>query len=105
MGVATVLPRVTDAEMADFEGLLKIPRDRREGQLVANYDRVYETVESAIDTYALPKPIMFHSETINRTALLYFNTDEKVKREHVYCGRVCVPFFLPSFRGVALLLE
>ena len=84
MGVATVLPRVTDDEMTDFDGLLKTPGDRREGQLVANYDRVYKTLEAAIEAHSLPKPIMFQSETINRTSLLYFNTDEEVKKGICY---------------------
>ena len=45
-----------------MEGALKRPKDRKEAQTLANYDRVYSIVEAGIVKYNLPRPLLFHSE-------------------------------------------
>ena len=79
IGVATVLPKVTQDEMEELAGVLKKAGDKREGQILANYDRVYKTISAAITEYDLQKPVLFQSVEIDRTSAIYFNTNQEVR--------------------------
>ena len=41
-GVDTVLPVVKPAEIAEYTGILKKPGDKREAQVIKNYDRLVQ---------------------------------------------------------------
>ena len=49
MTVDLCIPKVTPEEMEYFAGDLKVPGDRREGQLLAVYDRVYIYLKSEME--------------------------------------------------------
>ena len=61
-----------------MEGALKRPKDRKEAQTLANYDRVYSIVEAGIVKYNLPRPLLFQSDADRRTSLTFFNKNEEV---------------------------
>ena len=67
-----------DEEVAALEGVLKRQKDRKEAQIIANYDRVYAIIDSAIEKYSLERPLLFQTETDRRTSLTFFNTNEEV---------------------------
>ena len=78
IGETSVLPEVLDEEVAALEGVLKRQKDRKEAQIIANYDRVYAIIDSAIEKYSLERPLLFQTETERRTSLTFFNTNEEV---------------------------
>ena len=41
-----------------------------------NYDRVYTSIEKAIDRFELPKPGVFKKGYIDRTSLTYYNKEQ-----------------------------
>ena len=71
-----------------MEGALKRPKDRKEAQTLANYDRVYSIVEAGIVKYNLPRPLLFKSDSDKRTSLTFFNKNEEVmiKRGEILRG-------------------
>ena len=77
-GVETILPRVSSAEVAQLEGVLKMKGDRREGQIIKNYDRMTEKCQEASEKYKLKPPPLFETPGIDRTSLIYFNNDPEV---------------------------
>ena len=77
IGVANVLPKVTKDEMEELAGVLKKAGDKREGQILANYDRVFKTISAAIKEHDLQRPILFQSNEIDRTSAIYFNTNQE----------------------------
>ena len=80
IAVKCCIPKVTDQEMENFSEELKIPGERREGQLLANYDRLFIILREKIVQYDLDVPILFkNNDAINRLALTYFNTNREVR--------------------------
>ena len=78
LGVSAVMPRITSQELRDLSSVLKKPGDDRQGQLVRNYDRFYAFILELIHKYQLDPPELFRNNEIDRTALLFYNTDKKV---------------------------
>ena len=78
LGVDTLLAKVTSLEMEDLAAVLKKPDDKRDGQVVAQYDRFYIAVKDRAVEFGIPLPPLFETDGIDRTALIYFNTDEEV---------------------------
>ena len=64
--------------MEDLAAVLKKPDDKRDGQLVAQYDRFYTAVKDRAVEFGIPLPALFEKDVIDRTALTYFNTDDEV---------------------------
>jgi hypothetical protein len=85
MGLNTMLKRVTDAETAVYDGLLKKDRDDREAQVFLHYDRVHAALDDAITEYRLERPLLFHRNPIDRTALTFYNNRE-VRIAYYYRG-------------------
>ena len=78
MGIDMLLPKVTNQEMEALDTVLKTPGDKREGQVIANFDRMYQHIKDKAQELNIPLPLLFESDSINRTALIYFNTDKEV---------------------------
>ena len=78
MGIDALLPKVTELEMETYEAILKKPGDKREGQLLANFDRVYTILKEGALKYGFPLPLLFQHDNIPRTSLTYFNTNREV---------------------------
>ena len=82
------MEKVTNEEMEELAGVLKNPKDKRgEGQVQANYDRVFRKVQIAIEEHGLVKPVLFDCDGIDRKSLVYFNTNQEVS---VLCGPACI---------------
>ena len=79
LAIEICLPRASPAEMEDLAGDLKRPGDKRGGQTLAMYGRLYGYMKDAIEKYGLRKAILFESEGIDRRSLIAFNTDTEVK--------------------------
>ena len=81
MTVDLCIPKVTPEEMEYFAGDLKVPGDRREGQLLAVYDRVYIYLKSEMEKcVGLELPLLFRGNEVDRLALTYFNMDTEVNK-------------------------
>ena len=78
MGIECLLPKVTNNEMEVLAPVLKKPGDKREGQLLANYDRVYMHIRDMAIEHNITLPPLFEADDIDRTCMIYFNTDEEV---------------------------
>ena len=78
MGLETLLPKVTNAEMEVLNSVLKKSGDKRECQLLANYDRVYMYLRDMAITYNIPLPDLFEKDGIDRTCMIYFNSNQEV---------------------------
>ena len=78
LAIVICLPTATPAEMEDLAGDLKKPGDKRGGQTLAMYGRLFECMKNAIEKYGLRKAILFESEGIDRRSLIAFNTDTEV---------------------------
>ena len=85
MGVKCILPKVSDEEIANLteDDVLKRDHkgriDRRGAQVVANYDRVYISLQELIVKHTLPPPMLFQTgPSIDRTSLIYFYTEPQV---------------------------
>ena len=72
------LPRVTEVEMEDLAGHLKKAQDKREGQILAIFDRLFMFLKEEIAMYNLREPLVFLSEGIDRRCLTAFNSNEEV---------------------------
>ena len=64
--------------MEALDSVLKTPGDKREGQVIANYDRVYMHVREKALEHNIPLPILLEKDDIDRAALIHFNTDQEV---------------------------
>jgi hypothetical protein len=89
MGIDALLPKVTELEMETYESILKKPGDKREGQLLANYDRVFKMLKDCALKYEIPLPLLFQQDTIPRTSLTYFNTNREVGSFTFIQGKIC----------------
>ena len=78
LGVDCILPRCSDTELNDLEDVLKKPRDRREGQVIIGYDRLFTALKNICERLSLRTPPLLKSETIDRMSLTYFNTNREV---------------------------
>ena len=78
MGANAILSKVTDDEMVDLDCVLKRSGDRREGQILANYDRVFKILNCVCDDLELVKPPLMMKNCVDRRSLIYFNTGEEV---------------------------
>ena len=76
LGLCTMLNRITDLELAAYDGILKTDGDDREGQILLNYDRVHSELDDAITKYGLDRPLLLQSGTIDRTSLTCYNNRE-----------------------------
>ena len=77
LGLATMLETLTDYQLKQYEGILRVDGDPREGQILVNYDRMYFELEGAIEKYNLEKPLLYSGFSgIDRTALTFFNRRE-----------------------------
>ena len=79
LALETCVPPVTNAEMEDISHLLKIPGDKREGQVIASYDRVYTALKRAGVQHGFPVPSVFEPEHIDRRSSTYFNSSSEVR--------------------------
>ena len=73
LALSSMLPEVTDEQIADYEGILKEPGDDREAQLIHNFDNVHGHVKQQIAEHELDEPPLFKKGYIDRNCLLYFN--------------------------------
>ena len=78
VAVELCIPTVSDKEMQDLYDELKQPGDKRDGQVLAIYDRVFELIKMKIEEFDLRVPVLFQSDEINRLALTYFNANREV---------------------------
>ena len=76
LGLNGMLPVVTDEQLADYEGLLKVDGDEREAQVVLNYDRIYEFIREAIAKHKLDPPALFLKGHIDRLSLTFYKTSQ-----------------------------
>lgn len=84
MGVATLLQRISRAELAELSEVLQNPNDKRAGQVIFSYDNIYKYCKDVIKSLGLVDdiPALFDSEDIDRTALIWFN--KKQARFKIY---------------------
>ena len=80
LGVKCILPRVSRDELDGLAGVLKQPRDRREGQVLIGYDRLFSALKEAVIRFDLNMPPLLRSENIDRMSLIYFNIDRTVRK-------------------------
>ena len=81
MGIETLLAKVTNREMEVLDSVLKKPGDKREGQLLANYDRVYMYIKDLAMEHNIPLPPLFETDDIDRESLIYFNSNKEVSTQ------------------------
>ena len=67
--------------MEDLAEDLKKPGDKRDGQVLAIYDRVFQLIKRKIEEFDLKVPVLFQSEEVNRLALTYFNGNREVNNQ------------------------
>ena len=72
----TVPPSYTLSE--EMEDVLGTPGDKREAQLLYQYDNIVIALKEKITEYDLEAPPIFLGDGIDRTALIYFNKKEQV---------------------------
>ena len=80
LALETCVPAVTKEEMGDISHVLKIPGDKREGQVIASYDRFYKAIKGAAEEYGFPVPAAFQLDQIDRRSSTYFNTNMEVNK-------------------------
>ena len=95
LGVDCILPRCSDTELNDLEDVLKKPRDRREGQVIIGYDRLFTALKDICERLSLRTPPLLKSETIDRMSLTYFNTNREVFSHYsgILYAEVCFAFY------------
>ena len=79
LALEACVPPVTKAEMENISHTLKIPGDKREGQVIASYDRVYSALKEANQLYGFRVPAVFEEEHIDRRSSVYFNSNNEVR--------------------------
>ena len=88
LGLNGMLPVVTDEQLAEYEGLLKVAGDEREAQVVLNYDRIYEFIREAIYKHELDPPPLFQKGHIDRLSLTFYKTSQvRVYNGHIFYAR------------------
>ena len=73
LGLDCLLEKITDDDLLAYEDVMKDPDDDRFAQVLLNYDRVHSALADAITEYTLDPPLLFQTQTIDRTALTYYN--------------------------------
>ena len=81
LGLSCMLDRITDQELALYNGLLKTDGDDRQGQVLLHFDRVHTALEIIIAELNLTRPLHFKCSPIDRTALIFYNEREVIKGE------------------------
>ena len=81
VAVEYCIPKVSEKEMEDLAEDLKKPGDKRDGQVLAIYDRVFQLIKRKIEEFDLKVPVLFQSEEVNRLALTYFNGNREVNNQ------------------------
>ena len=79
LGMSCILPRITDSELRELHGVLNRAGDDRQGQLIRNFDRFFLSIHKLIVKCDLEPPLVFVSGEVDRTALLHYSSDKKVK--------------------------
>ena len=74
----TCVPPVSKEELESVSHLLNKPGDKREGQVIASYDRIYSVMKEKIVEHGFRTPIVFESDEIDRRSSTYFNTNSEV---------------------------
>jgi hypothetical protein len=80
MGLDAFLPRITQVQLTDISDVLANPKDKRQGQIILQYDIIFKACQDAITRFSLDTPPRFSSGDIDRTALIYFNHPQEVKQ-------------------------
>ena len=78
------MPNVTPKEMDEFNPILKNPGSKREGQVLAGYDRVYGVLKAAVHKFGFKTPAVFESSGVDRRSSIYFNTNKEVITSMLY---------------------
>ena len=73
------LNKVTQSEIEEYCEVLKTRGDRREAQVIFDFDNLFLALKVMIGKYELENPLLFNTEGIDRMALVYFNTDQEVE--------------------------
>ena len=80
LGVSSVMTEINDEALNDLAGFLKKPNDSRQGQLLFNYDNFYKYIQKMLVKFNIDPPLLFLNQEIDRTALVYYNTNKKVNK-------------------------
>ena len=80
LGVAAILPVVPPSyTMSDeMQEILVTRGDKREGQLLYQFDNVIKALKEKIVEYGLETPLALLGDGIDRTALIFFNKNQEV---------------------------
>ena len=80
LGVAAILPVVPSdyTKSEEMEDILATPGDKREAQLLFQYDNIVTALKEKIFEFGLDAPPMFLSDQIDRTALTFLNKKHEV---------------------------
>ena len=80
LGVAAILPVVPSSyTMSDeMEEILATRGDKREAQLLFQYDNIVSALKEKAAEYGLVAPPALRGDGIDRTALTFFNNKEEV---------------------------
>ena len=80
LGVAAILPLVPPSYTMseEMEDVLRVPGDKREAQLLYQYDNIFLTCKRMISQHNLAAPPLFLSDGIDRTALVFLNKKQQV---------------------------
>ena len=79
LALSSMLPEVTDEQIADYDGILKVPGDDREAQIIHNFDALHGFVKEQIQLHNLDAPPLFQLGHIDRNCLLYYNKKQVTK--------------------------
>ena len=78
IAVDICIPKVTEEEMECLSGEMKVPGDRREGQILCIYDRIHKFLKIEMMNNGIDLPPLLNQGEIDRYALTYFNSDKEV---------------------------
>ena len=78
LALDTCVPPVTKVELELVSHVLNKPGDKREGQVIVSYDRIYSTLKEAGVQHGCRVPPVFQSDGIDRRSSTYFNTNSEV---------------------------
>ena len=65
--------------MKDLEDVLKVKDERREGQRIVAYDRLFKALQDKAKEFDLPVPEVLMSKFIDRTSITHFNSSDQVR--------------------------
>ena len=78
-GVLDVMPSVPkDYYQIELAGVTATPNEKRESQIIYQYDNLYKTFKEAQKRYNLDPVPLFSYDGIDRRSLVYFNHSEEV---------------------------